>query len=128
MNLDFWGWSAILFLCISCSYTLFKRVEIIRNIFKIPMRIILNYHCIFSIVATVLALIHTGSQFNGIRISNGYISLFMMIIITITGVIMKYYSKLLGKYRCIFIYIHIFCSIVLFGSLFLHIVENLLLR
>lgn len=121
------GWLSFLCFALGCSYSLFKRNKKIRNITKMPIRKLLDFHCVFSIIATFLAFIHMQQNIINFRFSTGYVSLFLMIIITIIGVIMKYFKSIYMKYRIFLLYTHITLSVILVVTLLLHIIEYILL-
>lgn len=128
MSQELLGWSAFLFFIVGCSYSLFKRVKSSRSIVNLSIKKLLEYHCIFCIIATILALIHGGSNLYNIKFSTGYVSLLLMVLVTLIGIVMKYFKKVYVKYRMFFLYTHIFLAIMLTGAILLHILTYLLLQ
>jgi len=122
------GWLSFVFLFFCCSYSLFKRFKIIRSIINLPVKKLLDSHCIFSIIALILTFMHAGPNLTNIKFSTGYISLLLMIIITLTGIIMKYFKKIYLRHRMFWLYTHIFLTIMLIGAVLLHIFYYLLLQ
>lgn len=128
MNHEILGWVICGFLILSCSYSLIKRCKSIRSKIKVSFKKLLDYHCFFSILATILAFIHVGGNLGNIRLSTGYVSLLMMVLVTLIGIIMKYFKKTYLKHRMVWLYLHILLTIILIGSLSLHIFSYLLLQ
>ncbi|APM38921.1 hypothetical protein BS101_09230 [Clostridium kluyveri] len=127
MNNQLSGWWICLFFILGCSYSLFKRLKSICPKIKLPVKNLLNYHCVFSVIATILAFIHAGNNLTHIRFSNGYISLILMILVTLIGILMKYFKKIYVRHKMFWLYTHIFLTIMLIGSISLHIFRYLLL-
>ena len=128
MNHELVGWAVCAFLILSCSYSLIKRCKSIRSKIKVPFKNLLDYHCFLSISATILAFIHVGGNLWNIRLSTGYVSLLMMVLVTSIGIIMKYFKKIYVKHRMFWLCSHILLAIILIGSLSLHIISYLLLQ
>lgn len=122
------GLLACAFFILSCSYSLFKRSKSIRSNLNLHIKDLLNYHCIFSLIAIVLVFLHAGSNLSNIRFSTGYISLLLMILVTAIGILMKYLKKAYMKHKTFWLYSHILLAILLFGTILLHIFSYLLLE
>ncbi|EKQ55468.1 MAG: hypothetical protein A370_02684 [Clostridium sp. Maddingley MBC34-26] len=128
MNYLLLGWLSCMFLIFGYSYSLFKRFKNIRYKINLPVKKLLDYHCILSIIATILAFLHAGNNLTNIKFSTGYISLILMILTTLIGVIMKYFKKTYINHRAFWLYTHILLSVMLIGSILLHIFYYLLLQ
>lgn len=128
MSQELLGWFAFLFFILGCSYSLFKRVKNSRSIVNLSIKKLLDYHCISCIMATILAIIHSGSNISNIRFSTGYVSLLLTVLITLIGIVIKYFKKIYVRYRMFFLYTHIFLAIMLTGTILLHILKYLLLQ
>ena len=122
------GWLACAFFILSCSYSLFRRSKGIRSKLNLHIKRLLNYHCTFSIIATILAFIHAGANLSNIRFSTGYVSLLLMVLVTSIGILMKYFTKIYMEHKTFWLYLHIILAIMLFGAILLHIFSYLLLE
>lgn len=126
MNHELIGLLAFIFFLLGCSFSLFKRSKSIRSKFNLPIKKLLEYHCIFSIIAIILVFIHAKDYFSDIRFSTGYISLLLMILVTIIGIIMKYFKNIYLKHRLLFLYAHIILAIMLGMMILFHILSYLI--
>lgn len=122
------GWLSCMFLIFGCSYSLFKRFKSILSKINLPVKKLLDYHCIFSIIATILAFLHAGTNLTNIKFSTGCVSLLLMVLITLTGILMKYLKKIHMNHRIFWLYTHILLAIMLIGAILLHIFYYLLLQ
>jgi len=84
-------------------------------------KFLLNWHCYFGIASTIIAIVHVGFNNYGISFSSGYISLFSMILLSVTGIIMKYFKGFYLKNRSLWINTHILLTIVFVVSLLWHV-------
>lgn len=125
---DLLGWMALGFIILSCSYSLFKRFKKVRFKINLSVKKLLDYHCILAIIALMIAFIHAASYQAPIGFSTGYISLLLMILITIVGIIMKYFKKIYMKHKMLWLYTHIILAIMLAGTILMHILTYLLLQ
>ena len=121
------GSLACVFFILGCSYSLFKRFKNIRSKINVPIKNLLDYHCIFSIIATILAFIHVGGNLSNIKFSTGYVSLLLMVLVTLIGILMKYFKKIYIRHKMFWLYTHIFLTIILIGTILLHIFIYILL-
>lgn len=121
MYTDKLGWVAAVLFLICCSYFLLKRVFIRYLKPKFNLRQALNVHCYTAIAATIIAILHVGNNIAFIGISAGFICLFSMILLTVSGIIMKYFKFISPKTRRMFVYIHILLTIIFVLSLSYHI-------
>lgn len=128
VNNQLLGWWICIFFILGCSYSLFKRFKSICPKINLPVKNLLNFHCIFSIIATILAFIHAGNNLYHIRFSTGYISLLLMVMVTLIGILMKYFKKIYVRHKMFWLYTHIFLTIILIGTISLHIFRYLLLQ
>lgn len=113
------GFTAFGLFIASISYSILKRIKI-ANI-KINRKKLLDAHCIFAIVGTGVALIHSILNFNEFKLSASYICLFSIMLITITGMILRY-VKGVSKYREKLIFFHIVLTFVFVSSAVLHLI------
>ena len=134
MSSQLLGWSACVFILLSCSYSLFKRFKSIRSKINLPIKKLLDYHCTFCIIATILASIHVGLAFihaggnlSNIRFFTGYFSLLLLVLVTLIGILMKYFRKD-TRHKKFWLNAHILLSIMLIGAILLHIFSYLLLQ
>lgn len=113
----FIGWLAAIFMFLSFSYPILKRMKIKGKL--------LSFHCHFGYIAIILALIHIPE----IGFSTGSICLLSMMLIVISGIIMKlkYFRKLFCKNIFLWKWIHIVLSSICGAALIVHIVKYLLL-
>jgi hypothetical protein len=125
---DLLGWMALGFFILSCSYSLFKRLKNLRLKINFTAKKLLDYHCIFAIIALIIAFIHAGSYLSPIKFSTGYISLLLMILLTLVGILMKYFKKIYMKHKMGWLYTHIILATMLAGTILLHILTYLLLQ
>lgn len=88
---------------------------------KISRKKLLDAHCIFAIVGTGGALIHTALNFNEFKLSASYICLFSIVLITITGIILRY-VKGISKHREKLIFSHIVLTFIFIASVTLHVI------
>ena len=127
MSSQLLGWLACVFIILGCSYSLFKRLKNTRSKIGLPIKNLLDYHCTFCIIAIILAFIHAGGNLSNIRFSTGYVSLLLLVLVTLIGILMKYFRKIYIKHKMFWLYTHILLSIMLIGAILLHIFSNLLL-
>lgn len=127
MNHIILGWLACSCFILSSSYSLFKRFKGISLKKYLRIKNLLDFHCIFSIFATILAFIHAGPYLYNVRFSTGYVSLLLMVLVTLIGILMKYFKKAYAKHKIFWLYTHILLVIMLTGTILLHIFSYLLL-
>lgn len=127
MNRLIFGWLACACFILACSYSLFKRFKGIRSKIYLPAKNLIDYHCTFSILATILAFIHAEQYISNIRFSTGYVSLLLLVVVTLFRIIMKYFKKVY-KHKMFLLYTHILLVIMLTGTILLHIFNYLLLQ
>lgn len=116
---DILGWAAFIVAIFSCSYILLKRLKMHNRNFKINLRKLLGCHCYLGIIATIIAFIHVGDNLYSISFTPGYVSLFFMVLLSISGIILKY----MKGHKKIWRYIHIVSAIIFAISLMFHILE-----
>jgi len=116
---DILGWAATIFVIFSCSYILLKRLKMHNPNFKINLRKLLGWHCYLGIISTIIAFIHVGDNLYYISFTAGYVSLFSMLLLSISGIILKYVKG----YKKVCRYIHIILTIIFMISLICHIME-----
>ena len=129
------GWSTCMLLIIGCSYSVIKRSKSIRSRMNLSIKNLTNYHCCFSIIATILAFIHAGNNLINIRSKNdvillfytGCVTLFLMLSVTTIGMLMKYFKKAYIMHKQFWLYTHILLAIMLIGTILLHIFIYLIL-
>lgn len=122
------GWLSLLCFIFSCSYSFIKRKSKFRSKNKMWLKNLLNYHCYIAVMATILAFVHAGKNLTDFKLSTGYIALILMILITLIGILMKYFKKIYIKHRTVLLYTHIILTILLVGILILHIGNYLLMQ
>lgn len=128
MNHVLLGWLAFAFFILSCSYSLFRRAKSIRSNLNLHIKGLLDYHCIFSLIAIILVFFHAGPYLSNIRFSTGYVSLLLMILVTAIGILMKYFKKSYMKHKTFWLYSHILLAIMLLVTMILHIFSYLILE
>ena len=104
-----------------------QRFKSIRLKKHLRIKNLLEYHCIFSIFAIILAFVHAGPYLYNIRFSTGYVSLLLLVLVTLIGILMKYFKKTYTKHKKFWLYTHILLAIMLIGTILLHIFSYLLL-
>jgi len=122
------GWLTLLFFILSFSYGLFKRFKNLSFKINLPAKKLLDYHCTFGIIAIIIGFIHAGSNLSHIEFSTGYISLLLMILVTLIGILMKYFRKTYMKHKIFWLYTHIILAIMLAGTLLFHILTFFLFQ
>lgn len=120
---DILGWIALIIVLLSCSYILLKRLKMYNSSFKLNLRKFLGWHCYLGIISTIIAFVHVGNNLYTISFSVGYISLFSMFLLSISGIILKYLKGLPLEYKRVCRYIHIILTIIFAITLILHILE-----
>ncbi|MBC2578808.1 hypothetical protein [Clostridium sp. DJ247] len=121
------GLIAFVFFTLSCSYSLLKRIKIHKVNKALNRKKLLDGHCLFAIISTILAIIHVGSNIYKIKFSAGYICLFSMLLITASGIVMKYSKILYLKYKNFWISVHITLTIIFILSILFHIITYIML-
>ena len=130
------GWSAVVFFSLSFSYSLLKRFPIIRSKINASTKKLLDYHCSLAIIATILASFHGMNNLINIEFAaeyellfpTGYASLLLIILVTLIGILMKYYKKIIIKNKIFWLYTHVLLTVMLMGTILLHIFSYLLLQ
>lgn len=113
------GFIAFGFFVASISYSIWKRLKILN--IKINRKKLLNIHCVLAILGTGFTLIHVILNFSEVRLSISYICLFSMMLVTTSGIILKF-VKGISKYRKKFIFFHTVFTFVFFVSLAFHVI------
>lgn len=121
---ELFGWLSCVFFILVCCYSIYKRFICKRYNLSISIKKSLNYHCIFTVVATILALLHTGKNLINLDFSIAFISLLFMVIITLLGIVLKYFSNVSVIQRKILLYAHIILTTFLVEALLIHIISN----
>jgi hypothetical protein len=121
MQTDKLGWIAAVLFLICCCYFILKKVLIRHSQFKINLRQALNLHCYIGLIGTVIAILHVGKNISFLGLSAGFICLFSMILLSISGIVMKYIKGIPQVIRKEFKCAHIILTIIFVVSLLYHI-------
>lgn len=113
------GWLAAGFILLSLCYPILKRSKIKGRHLK--------FHCYFGYISVFLASIHAIVNLTQISLSAGVICLLSMLLIMISGIIMKHFRKIFSKNITVWKWIHVVLSIICSMVLVFHIIEYLLL-
>lgn len=120
---DILGWVALIIVLLCCSYFLIKRIKMHNPNLKINLKKILQWHCYLGLVSTIIAFVHVGNNLYSITFSAGYIGLFSMFLLSISGIALKYFKGIPLKYKKACRYIHIVLTIIFVMSLVFHVLE-----
>jgi hypothetical protein len=110
------GFLSLLFFVVSIAYGILKELE--NHYCK---RIAKKSHCFIGCFAFIVAVFHSLLSGSGVKFTFGYLSLLLLLIISVFGIVMKY-SKPSPNKRNVHIIISILTSVVLL----LHIYSKLL--
>lgn len=114
------GWIAGAVFLICLCYFILKRIKIRVPKAKINLRQALNFHCYLGIIGTVIAILHVGQNIVFIQVSAGFISFFSMILLCISGIVIKCLKRISPASRKIWRFVHIGLAIVFVGALLWH--------
>lgn len=120
------GFISIIFILLNLSYILVKHIKKVNKSIKIDMKKVLKVHCFTGIAAAIIAIVHIGNNVLNPEFSFGYISFVIMLLIIITGIIVKYYREVLFINKIYWRLIHIMLTIFFIITLFLHVLTNLM--
>lgn len=123
MGNKFLGWLTLIIILLCMNYSLIKIFKIHNSNFKVNLRRFLDWHCYLGLILTIMAIIHVGKNFYSINLSIGFICLFLMCLLSLSGIILKYVKNLPSKYKKTFKYIHIILTLSFVFTLILHILE-----
>lgn len=118
------GFISIIFILLNLSYILFKHIKKVNKSIEIDMKKVLTVHCFSGIAAAIIAIVHIGNNVLDLEFSFGYISFVIMLLIIITGIIVKYYREVLFINKIYCRLIHIMLTIFFIMMLFLHVLTN----
>lgn len=115
------GWIAAVMFLICCCYFIIKRIILRHTEFKINLRQALNLHCYIGLIGTVIAILHVGKNISFLGLSAGFVCFFSMILLCISGIVIKCFKRILPVSRKIWRFIHIGLAIVFVVALIWHI-------
>lgn len=118
------GFISIIFILLNLSYILVKHIKKVNKSIEIDMKKVLTVHCFAGIAAAIIAIVHIGNNVLDPEFSFGYISFVIMLLIIITGIIVKYYREVLFINKIYWRFIHIMLTIFFIMMLFLHVLTN----
>lgn len=107
-----WGWLAFIIFLFSCSYSLFKRNILPHFNKKMNLSKLLNWHCYLGILSTMIAFIHVGKNFYNIKFSVSFICLYSLILLCISGIIMKYFKNAYLRHRSLWRNMHVLFTVI----------------
>ncbi|MDP4145152.1 MAG: hypothetical protein Q8936_11840 [Bacillota bacterium] len=112
------GWMAAGFMLLSISYSILKRIKLKGKH--------LRFHCYFGYTSIILATIHAVANLTEISLSASLICLLAMLIIMVSGIIMRHFRNIFLKNIWIFRFIHIILAAICSVALVIHVVEYLI--
>lgn len=115
----FIGWLAAGFMLLSLSYPLLKKI-------RLKGKILLRFHYYFGYISIILGSIHALANLAQISFSAGLICFLSMLLIMISGIVMKHLSKVFLKYILVWRCIHVVLAVVCVAALLIHIIKYFL--
>lgn len=115
----FIGWLAAGFMLLSLSYPLLKKI-------RLRGKMLLRFHYYFGYISIILGSIHALANLAQISFSAGLICFLSMLLIMISGIVMKHLSKVFLKYILVWRYIHVVLAVVCVAALLIHIINYFL--
>lgn len=113
------GWLAAGFMLLSFCYPVLKRTKIKGKHLK--------FHCYVGYISILLASVHAIVNLAQFSFSVGVLCIFSMLLIMISGIIMRHFGKLFSKNIAVWKWIHIALSVICAMTLIFHIIEYLIL-
>ena len=121
MQTDKLGWIAGAVFLICLCYFILKKIKIYHSNAKINLRQVLNFHCYLGLIGTVIAILHVGKNIIFIQFSAGFVCFFSMILLCISGIVIKCSKRISPASRKIWRFTHIGLAIVFVVALMWHI-------
>lgn len=114
------GWAAFDGFILCCCYFWLKRIKLSKTL---NVKNTLKSHYILGIISLVLAILHTGWNLFEMNTGYfGYIALGAMLLVILSGAVMKYRKGLSVKKRTLWMNAHRIGTVLLAVVLFFHIV------